>query len=128
VAPMLVLTAIFNAAFVMVTSRGMLCRVRENGKVGYTALWILSISLAHGIPPIAAGLLIDALGMTGFRLCFLAAGISGLAAAGLMFRLAPEEGSPPAQSLHPPVRPAQPLRSLCRAFWITLGFGLKTKT
>jgi MFS family permease len=123
VVPVLVFTTVCNAAFTMVTARGMLCRVRENGRVGYTALWIFSVALANGIPPIIAGWLIDAFGLIGFRLCFLLAGIGGLIAAGCMLRLSPEEGKPPEPALHHLIRPEQPLRSLGRVFWITLGFG-----
>ncbi|MBU2537234.1 MAG: hypothetical protein KKH22_02260 [Proteobacteria bacterium] len=120
-----VFTAIFNAAFTMVSARGMLCRVRDEGRVAYTSLWILGISTANGLPPIVAGLLIDHLGMLGFRLCFFIAGCVGLAAAGLMFGLSAEEGKPPIHELHHLIRPSQPLRSLGRVFWITLGFGEK---
>jgi len=121
--PVLIFTTVFSAAYTMVTTRGMLCRVREEGRVGYTALWILSVSLANGVPPILAGLLIDTLGLTGFRLCFLIAGISGLITAGFMFGLSPEEGKPSIRTLPQLVRPSQPLRSLGQVFRITLGFG-----
>jgi hypothetical protein len=123
VVPVLVFTTVFNAAFTMVTARGMLCRVRENGRIGYTALWIFSVALANGLPPIMAGWLIDAFGLIGFRLCFLFGGIGGLAAAVCMFQLSPEEGKPPVHPLHHLIRPEQPLRSLGRVFWTTLGFG-----
>jgi MFS family permease len=93
--------------------------------VAYTSLWVLGISSANGIPPILAGLLIDYLGLGGFRLCFLIAGGVGLVAAGLMFGLSTEEGKPPMQELHHLIRPGQPLRSLGRVFWITLGLGEK---
>ena len=123
--PVIVFTTIFNGAFTMVSASGMLCRVRDEGRVAYTSLWILGVSTANGLPPILAGLLIDYLGMAGFRLCFLIAGCIGLAAAGLMFGLPPEEGKPPLHELHHLIRPSQPLRSLARVFWITLGFGEK---
>jgi hypothetical protein len=123
--PIIVFSAIFNVAFTMVSARGMLCRVRDEGRVAYTSLWILGVSTANGLPPILAGLLIDHLGLLGFRLCFCIAGGLGLAAAGLMFGLSPEEGKPPIGELHHLIRPGQPLRSLGRVFWITLGFGEK---
>lgn len=123
--PVIVFTSIFSAAFTMVSARGMLCRVRDEGRVAYTGLWILGISAANGLPPILAGLLIGLLGMAGFQLCFCIAGGIGLAAAGLMFGLSPEEGKPPMHELHHLIRPAQPLRSLGRVFWVTLGFGEK---
>ncbi len=120
--PIIVCTTIFNAAFTMVSARGMLCRVGEEGRVAYTSLWILGVSAANGLPPILAGLLIDFFGLAGFRLCFLLAGGLGLAATACMFSLPPEEGKPPLHELHHLIRPGQPLRSLGRVFWITLGF------
>jgi len=123
--PVIVFTTIFNAAFTMVSASGMLRRVRDEGRVAYTSLWILGISTANGLPPILAGLLIDLLGMAGFRLCFLIAGCAGLAAAAFMFALPPEEGKPPLHELRHLLQPSQPLRSLARVFWITLGFGEK---
>jgi hypothetical protein len=122
VLPILVLTSLFNAAFTMVTARGMLCRVRENGRVGYTALWIFSVALANGIPPIMAGWLIDVLGLTGFRLCFLISALGGMVATAGMFRLSPEEGKPPVPAFHYLGHPTQTLRSFGRLFWFTLGF------
>jgi hypothetical protein len=49
----------------------------------------------------------------------------GFAAAGFMVRLSPEEGKPPLHAFHHLVRPSQPLRSLGRVFWISLGSGEK---
>jgi len=121
----IVFTTIFNAAFTMVSASGMLRRVRDEGRVAYTSLWILGVSTANGLPPILAGLLIDYLGMAGFRLCFLIAGCAGLAASGFMFALSPEEGKPPLHELRHLIQPSQPVRSLARVFWITLGFGEK---
>lgn len=123
--PVIVFSSIFNGAFTMVSARGMLCRVRDEGRVAYTSLWILGVSTANGLPPILAGLLIDHLGLLGFRLCFCIAGALGLVAAGFMYGLSPEEGKPPIGELHHLIRPGQPLRSLGRVFWITLGFGEK---
>jgi len=123
--PVIVFTTIFNGAFTMVSASGMLCRVRDEGRVAYTSLWILGVSTANGLPPILAGLFIDYLGIAGFRLCFLIAGCAGLAASGFMFALSPEEGKPPLHELRHLIQPSQPLRSLARVFWITLGFGEK---
>ncbi|MCX5865338.1 MAG: hypothetical protein NTW42_09770 [Deltaproteobacteria bacterium] len=123
--PVIVFITIFNGAFTMVSASGMLCRVRDEGRVAYTSLWILGVSTANGVPPILAGLLIDYWGMAGFRLCFLIAGCAGLAASGFMFALPPEEGKPPLHELRHLIQPSQPLRSLARVFWITFGFGEK---
>ena len=89
------------------------------------SFWILGVFSANGLPPILVGLLIDLLGMAGFRRCFFIAGCIGLAAACLMFALPPEEGKPPLHELRHLIQPSQPLRSLARVFWITLGFGGK---
>jgi MFS family permease len=78
-----------TAAFTTMTTREMLSHIREPGRVGYTNLWIIATSLATGLVPILAGLLIDWLGLTGFRLCFLASGLGGLLAAGSLFRATP---------------------------------------
>lgn len=78
-----------NAAFTTMATRDMLQMVREPGRVAYTNIWIIAISLATGLVPILAGLLIDWLGLTGFRLCFLASGLGGLLAAATLFRQTP---------------------------------------
>jgi MFS family permease len=78
-----------NAAFTTMATRDMLGQVREPGRVGYTNIWIIATSLATGLVPILAGLLIDGLGLTGFRLCFLASGLGGLLAAATLFRTSP---------------------------------------
>lgn len=78
-----------NAAFTTMATRDMLGRIREPGRVGYTNIWIIATSLATGLVPILAGLLIDWLGLTGFRLCFLASGLGGLLAAASLFRTSP---------------------------------------
>lgn len=78
-----------NAAFTTIATREMLGQVREPGQVGYTNLWIIATSLATGAVPILAGLLVDWLGLTGFRICFLASGLGGLLAAISLFRPTP---------------------------------------
>lgn len=117
VVPIFILTTVVSAAFSAVASRGMLCRVRDESRVGYTALWILTVSIANGLPPIVTGWLIDALALNGFRLCFLIAGTSGLVAIGLLFRLPPEDGKLAAYIL----RPGQPLRNMGRLCRLTFG-------
>ncbi|NTV14808.1 MAG: MFS transporter [Desulfobulbaceae bacterium] len=74
-------STVCNAAFTTTATRDMLGRIRDPGRVGYTNLWIIASSLATGLVPILAGLLIDWRGLTGFRLCFLASGLGGLLAA-----------------------------------------------
>ncbi|HSH13639.1 MAG TPA: MFS transporter, partial [Desulfurivibrionaceae bacterium] len=57
-----------NAAFITLATRDMLQRVRQPGRVGYTNVWIIATSLATGAVPILTGLLVDWLGLNGFRL------------------------------------------------------------
>ena len=123
VVPVMLFTTVFNAAFAMVSARGMLCRVRKPARVAYTCLWIVGVAAANGVPPLLVGLLIDLLGMVGFRLCFVLAGVSGFVAVGLMFRLSPEEGKPALGELSPLLQPRQPLSFLAAVFRITLGLG-----
>ncbi|MBU0676199.1 MAG: MFS transporter [Proteobacteria bacterium] len=111
-------STIFLAAFQMVAARGMLCRVPTEGKVGYTNIWIIGSSLAMGIPPILAGMVINHWGLAGFRLCFLISGIGGLAAGVALFRLPPEKGKPTLPHLMELIRPSQPLRALARIVWM----------
>ena len=82
-------STVCTAAFGAITTHDMLCRVRDPGRVGYTNIWIITTSLATGAVPILAGLLIDWLGLTGFRLCFLASGLGGLIAAISIFQTSP---------------------------------------
>ena len=74
-------STICNAAFTTITTREMLGRIRDPGRIGYTNVWIVASSLATGLVPIVAGLLIDWQGLGGFRLCFLLSGLGGLVAA-----------------------------------------------
>lgn len=78
-----------NAAFTTMATREMLRLVRQPGQVGYTNIWIIATSLATGAVPILAGLLVDWLGLAGFRLCFLASGVGGLLAAASLSRTSP---------------------------------------
>lgn len=79
-------STVCNAAYTTMSTRDMLQRIKEPGQVGYTNIWITTTSLATGMVPILAGLLIEGLGLTGFRLCFLASGLGGLMAASLLRR------------------------------------------
>jgi MFS family permease len=113
--------ALFNAGFLTVATRGMMCRVRELGRVGYTNLWIFGSSMAMGLIPIVAGLLIGRWEMLGFRLCFVVSGIVGILAAFTLRRLPLEEGKVPIPNLGDLLAPVQPLRSLARVLWLNLG-------
>jgi len=74
-------STVCNAAFTTLTTRDMLGQIREPWRIGYTNIWIIISSLATGLVPILAGAAIGWLGLTGFRLCFLASGLGGILAA-----------------------------------------------
>lgn len=67
------------AAFTTITTRDMLGRVSAANRIAYTSIWITVTSLATGLVPILAGLLIGWLGLAGFRFCFLLSGLGALA-------------------------------------------------
>ena len=114
---------VFSISLFTVASRTMLGQVKEEGKIGYTSLWISGVSLSGGIPPILAGQLIDHFDILGFRLCFA---ISILVSTSVSFLLKnlPEEGVlPDLPYLEVLVRPLQPVRWMGRMVWVSLGFG-----
>jgi len=126
--PIVIAGSVFSAGFTIVASRGMMCLVHQENRVGYTSLWIIGISISNGLPPIIAGKLIDLFQMNGFRLCFLISGICGIFAAILwnVFRI--DEGAVPIRNLHHIVRPTQPMRSISRLVWMMLTQGKKDKS
>lgn len=65
-----VLASVFNAAFVVAANRAMLGYICAQRRVVYANIWSIGTSLALGVTPIAAGLLIDRFGQIGFYLCF----------------------------------------------------------
>jgi predicted MFS family arabinose efflux permease len=121
----LVSSMVFSVCFSTVAARSMLCRVQNEGRTGYTSLWIIGVSLSSGIPPILAGQLINHLGMTGFRLCFIFSILLGISVSFFLKRL-PEEGElPNLPYLDILIRPLQPFRWLGRMTWVSLGFGVR---
>jgi len=112
--------SIFCAAYLVSANTGNLNRVKKEGRVGYTNAWALSTSLAMGITPILAGLVIDRFGLTGYRMCFSISGIGGFACAiACRFLLTAE---PPAKApITSLINPILPLRTFARVMWITLG-------
>ncbi|MBU0485558.1 MAG: hypothetical protein KKB30_13715 [Proteobacteria bacterium] len=119
----LVSSMVFSISLSTVASRTMLGRVKNEGRIGYTSLWIIGVSLANGIPPILAGQLIDHLGVLGFRLCFAISIFLGISVSFLLKNL-PEEGVlPDLAYLDVLVRPLQPVRWMGRMVWLSLGFG-----
>jgi hypothetical protein len=88
-------------------------------RVAYTNLWIVGTSLALGLTPIAVGQLIDRWGLAGFRVCFVASGLSGLvcaAALGCVTR----DSLPVERLVTPLLKLVTPVRVLFRARWIAV--------
>lgn len=118
----LVSSMVLSISLSTVAARTMLGQVKEEGRIGYTSLWIIGVSLANGIPPILAGQLIDHFDILGFRLCFAISIGMGVAASFLLKNL-PEEGVlPDLPYLDVLVRPLQPVRWMGRLVWLSLGF------
>lgn len=78
--------SIFGSAFWATTNRAMLGYVDPARRVGYSNLWSVLTALAGAFPPILAGLIIQRLGLWGYRACFLIGAGSGLlCAVGALF-------------------------------------------
>ncbi len=126
--PIIVAGSVFSAGFLIVASRGMMCLVHQQNRVGYTSLWIVGISISNGLPPIIAGKLIDLFHMTGFRICFLISGICGIFTALIWNSFQIDDEAVPISNLHLIVRPTQPLRSVSRLVWLLLTMGKKDRS
>ena len=82
--------AVFSSIFSVTVSRGMMCLVKTEERVGYTSLWVIGMAFSNGIPPILVGLLIDLFHLDGFRACFLISSGIGLFSA-LLWGLMPAD-------------------------------------
>ena len=91
IVPIIIMSSVFGSAFWMTVHRAMLGYVKTADRVGYTNLWTVATAVAFGITPILAGTVIDHLGLWGFRLCFLMAGLGGFCTATLIRRVADED-------------------------------------
>lgn len=116
----LVAATIFSASFYMAGHRAMLNYTQEEGKVGFTNLWILGVSLAMGVTPILVGQVINRLGFAGYQVCFLIAAVPGLACA-LASQLLVRDGPRPGPADPRLISPALPIRTLLRILWVTVG-------
>jgi len=116
----IVLFYIFRAAFWMAAHRAMLNYIQEAGRVAYTNTYMVGMSMAMGLTAIVAGLVIQAGGLWGFRVCFGLSCLSGLCGA-LMSRRVVKDGDPLDRSLTRLINPVAPLRTLARIAWITVG-------
>ncbi len=80
-AVVIVAASVFNSAFHVAANRGMLNRVPDDNRVGYTAAWTVATSLALGITPLLSGGVINLFGRPGYAACFLMSALFGVAAA-----------------------------------------------
>ena len=118
--PAMLFTLIFSGAFFSVAHRGVLSLIKEDGKIGYTNLWLVSISLALGVTPIMVGKVIEYLDMINFQVCFLISGIGGLICA-ITNQWIPEKDNHVPARLSDILRPSLPLVTLANIAWITVG-------
>lgn len=115
-----VLASVFSAAFHVAANRAMLNQVPDYDRVGYTALWTVSTSLALGITPVIAGALIEWYGLLGFRLCFCLSIIFTTAGALMCLFFVHDIGTSGRHWSYL-LNPVLPLRTAGRILWITLG-------
>ena len=121
VGPVVVLAAVFGSAFWSVSQRAVLHYVQETGKIGYTNIWMIGVSFALGITPIAVGFIVDRFGLNGFRCCFVFSGVAGLACALGNLIVVGDGPVSVKPSLAALMNPALPVRTLARIAWITVG-------
>ena len=118
--PLVILFNIFNAAYVVAANRAMLNLVREEGRIAYTSLWTMGTALALGATPVAAGIVIDAYALWGFRTCFLVSALAGLAG-GFASLIFVTDGLPFRRTMTDLLNPVLPVRTVARIIWITAG-------
>ena len=118
----IVLGAIFHSAFWMAANRGLLTLVKDNGRAGYTNIYIFCRAFPVGCTPIIAGWAIHSMGLTGFRLCFIISGVVGILVS-IGNNWIPEEGkdTPELSFLAELLHPLTPLRTAARVIWVTVG-------
>ena len=111
---------VFSAAFFVAVNRAMLNQVPEHDRVGYTALWTVCTAVAFGVTPLAAGFIIEYLGLWGFRLCFLLSFITTMISSVLCLKYV-HDRDVFKDGWTVMLNPTLPLRTLGRIFWITVG-------
>lgn len=119
-AGVMVLGAVFCAAFNVAANRAMLNQVPETNRVGYTAVWTVITALALGVTPLLAGAVIGAWGLRGFQTCFvISSAWAVLAGIVSLWTVRDSHLVPP--SVTAMLNPLLPLRTLGRILWITVG-------
>lgn len=101
--------------------RGMLCLIKEDGRVGYTNLWVVATSMAGGLAPILVGQVIEMGQAHGFQICFAISAAGGLMCALACLRLPTEEGKPEMPTPSQALRLTTPARVLGRVIGVTVG-------
>jgi len=118
--PVFILAAMFNGAMWMTTHRAMFNCVAEDDRIGYTNIFTVGTSLALGLTPILAGLIIDHWGMWGYRFCFVAAAVLGFGCA-LASNAVCGDGEPADLRMTRLLNLALPVRTVGRIFWVSVG-------
>ena len=118
--PVFILAATFNGATWVATHRAMFNAVAAEDRIGYTNIFTVGTSLALGITPILVGLAIDHMGMWGYRLCFIAAALTGTGCA-FAARYVCRDSAPVDMSLAALLNPTLPARTVGRIFWVSMG-------
>ncbi len=114
------LAGVFCAAFMVAVNRSMLNQTPEHNRIGYTAAWTVSTSMAYGITPLLAGGIIEHFGLPGFRACFTIAMTMCFAGAVLcLYVVRDGEGARP--HVFSVLHPVALTRTLARITAITLG-------
>ncbi|MCK5862867.1 MAG: hypothetical protein KAH38_10300, partial [Candidatus Hydrogenedentes bacterium] len=111
---------IFTAVFFVAVNRAMLNHIPDHDRVGYTVLWTVCTALAFGVTPLAAGFIIEYMGVWGFRLCFLFSMVTTQVSAVLCL-IYVHEKTLFKDGWSVILNPTLPLRTLGRIFWITVG-------
>ncbi len=114
------LAAVFCGAFMVAVNRTMLNQTPEDRRIGYTAAWTVSTSMAYGFTPLLAGALIEHFALPGFRACFTIAAVICFSGALLCLYVVPgrERVRPTVGSV---LHPLALTRTLGRIAAITLG-------
>ncbi len=114
------LAAVFCSAFMVAANRSMLNQTPEDKRIGYTAAWTVCTSMAYGITPLLAGILIEHFRLPGFRTCFTLAVATGFAGAVSCLYVVPE-GTAKRPTVASVLHPSAMTRTLARIAAITLG-------
>jgi len=114
------LAAVFCGAFMVAANRSMLNQTPEDNRIGYTAAWAMSTSIAIGVTPLLVGAIIEQMGLPGYQLCFILAAVTCLAGALLCLRVV-RDGDPARADMSAVLKPAGVVRTLAGIAAISFG-------